>query len=75
MMAKAGADPRAINAFFERLSKLEGGGGGLTNLFRSHPLTRERIDSVAQMAEGLVRNPTPILDAAEWAALKSICRE
>lgn len=75
MMAQAGADPRAINAFFERLLKLEGGSGGLTNLFRSHPLTRERIDAVEKMSEGIPATRASILSPQDWAALKSICRE
>jgi Zn-dependent protease with chaperone function len=74
MMAAAGADPRAINAFFNRLASMEGG-GGFTNLFRSHPVTTERIAAVEKMSAGVTGARRPILDGAEWAALKNICKE
>jgi predicted Zn-dependent protease len=74
MMAAAGADPRAINAFFRRIGG-EDKGGGFTNLFRSHPVTQERIAAVEKMTAEITGARRPILDSAEWAALKNICKE
>lgn len=77
LMGQAGADPRAINAFFGRLRDLEGkDGGAISNAFRSHPITQERIERVEQLAGDAPRSRfTPSLDAGEWQALKAICAE
>jgi len=73
LMQDAGADPRAINVFFRRLLKSEGGDGGAAT-FRSHPLTAERIENVDRMADDMPAARRPILSAAEWVALKNACK-
>lgn len=73
LMQEAGADPRAINVFFRRLLKGEGGEGGSAT-FRSHPLTAERIENVDRMADDAPPAKRPILSAAQWAALKNACK-
>lgn len=77
LMGQAGADPRAINIFFRRLTELEkgGGSGGLLAALNSHPITGERIAAVDAMSDKSPPPRAPILNSAEWAALKSICAE
>lgn len=73
LMQEAGADPRAINVFFRRLLKGSGTEGG-SAVFRSHPLTGERIDNVDRLAESAPPPRLPILPAEQWNALKNACR-
>lgn len=75
LMRHAGADPRAINLFFRRMSALEGKGASPLDLFNSHPVTDERIKAVEQLAADAPKEGKPILDAAEWNALGKICAE
>lgn len=76
LMGQAGADPRAINIFFGRLAAAEGKSGpGVLAALSSHPITEERIRSVEKLAENQPRPRAPILDAAEWRALKAICAQ
>lgn len=75
LMRKAGADPGAINAFFRRLSALEGRNRSVLDALRTHPVTSERIAKVERLAGELPPEARPILDAAEWRALKDICAE
>ena len=82
LMGKAGADPRAINLFFGRMRKdeeKESGGkesaaGSLLSSFSSHPVTEERIRRVEALSEATPPPRAPILDRADWLALKAICR-
>lgn len=85
LMAASGADPRAINVFFKRLIRQEGegtepqsteprsSGRGITNLFASHPLTDERIETVDRLADDSPAPRRPILSADQWRALKTAC--
>lgn len=75
LMTAAGADPLAINSFFRRLMAAEKGSSGLVNLFRSHPLTDERIAYVEQLAGDSPPPRAPLLSGAEWRALQTICSE
>jgi Zn-dependent protease with chaperone function len=73
LMQEAGADPRAINVFFRRLLKADGGEGVLAT-FRSHPLTAERIENVDRMADDAPPAKRPILSQGQWADLKNACK-
>ena len=75
MMALAGADPRAINVFFRRLVTAEKGDGSIGAVFRSHPLSTERIEAVERLADEQPPPRRPILNAQEWRALRAICQE
>lgn len=75
LMRKAGADPKAINRFFRRISPLEGKGGSALDLLRSHPLTEDRIKAVEALAAGGQSQTKPVLSETEWKALREICRE
>ncbi len=68
----AQVSPDGLLAFFDRVTDMEereGGAGGI-GVLRSHPQTQERRAVVAA-AERYAA--TPALDAADWAALRSIC--
>jgi Zn-dependent protease with chaperone function len=72
LMREAGGDARALNLFFERLMQQEGK-EGQSDLFRSHPLTEERIERVEQLAEDTPRPRGSILPPASWQALRRAC--
>jgi beta-barrel assembly-enhancing protease len=74
LMRKAGADAGAINRFFQRLGKDEKNGRSILDVFRSHPITAERIEEVGKLAAGSAAK-APLLDARQWADLKGICAE
>ena len=76
LMENAGADPRAINIFFKKLGDLEDKSSGkILDAFRSHPVTTDRIETINKLSEDAKPPRQPVLNAAEWAALKGICRE
>lgn len=68
LMAKAGGDPHALAAILKRIAgdKKEG-----MKLLLDHPETRDRIAAIEAVAVGGTR--APLLDAADWSALKQIC--
>jgi Zn-dependent protease with chaperone function len=68
LMGKVGGDPRALAAILARVmaDKDEG-----IKILADHPDTKERI--VAINAQPPTVAPTPLLGAADWAALKQIC--
>jgi beta-barrel assembly-enhancing protease len=74
LMRRAGADPRAINRFFQRLATKEPGKRTIFDAFSSHPITAERIAEVEKLAAGSTPK-APILDPEQWSALKRICAE
>lgn len=74
LMRHAGADPRAINAFFRRIAPL-GGQPSVFDALSSHPVTADRIAEVERLSADAPKTGKPILDAGEWAALKAICTE
>jgi hypothetical protein len=55
------------------LSKIGGATEPGMKILLDHPETRARIALINKLAGA--RAPSPFLDAAEWAALKSICAE
>jgi Zn-dependent protease with chaperone function len=68
LMQKAGGDPHALGAVLGRIF-IEGGHG--LAILRDHPETKDRIAAINAVAD---TNPTaPLLDVAEWRALKQIC--
>jgi predicted Zn-dependent protease len=68
LLAKAGGDGRAFGTILERIAgAIEPG----MSILRDHPVTKERIARINAIATP--RRGPPLLDAAEWAALKRIC--
>jgi Zn-dependent protease with chaperone function len=70
LMNRLGADPHALGVILARLSADDKGGEGLT-LLRDHPETKDRITAINAVA--ITRTPVPLIDAADFAALKHIC--
>jgi Zn-dependent protease with chaperone function len=69
LMQKAGGDPHALGAILGRVA-IEGKKRGLA-ILRDHPETRDRIAAINAVE---VSAPSaPLLDVAEWSALKQIC--
>ncbi len=68
LMAKAGGDPHALAAILKRIvgDKKEG-----MKLLLDHPETKDRIAAIDAVA--VAGTPVPLLDAADWSALKQIC--
>jgi Zn-dependent protease with chaperone function len=68
LMSKIGGNPRALGAILARI-------GGATEpamkILLDHPETNARVAAINAMAEATTR--APLLDAAEWAAVKRIC--
>jgi Zn-dependent protease with chaperone function len=75
LMRHAGADPRAINDFFRRISPMGNAKSTIFDALSSHPVTSERIAAVEKLAADVPKIVRPILDSREWAALKGICDE
>ncbi len=68
LMARAGGDPHALAAILGRIASDNEPG---LKILLDHPETRARIAAIdAVPVSGPVR---PLLDAADWAALKQIC--
>ena len=67
-MLTLGRPPQALGSFLKRIDR---GGGVPLGFLSTHPVTAERV----QALEGRTRAPAgePLLDRAEWRALKAIC--
>jgi Zn-dependent protease with chaperone function len=68
LMGKVGGDPRALATILARVmsDKEEG-----IKILSDHPDTKDRIVAINAIAPA--RATTPLLGAADWAALKQIC--
>lgn len=68
LLAKIGGDPRGLGRL---LSQIAGTTHPGPKILLDHPETRDRVALIEKMAGSA---PTrPLLDPAEWAALKNIC--
>ena len=68
LMNKIGGDARALGTLLLRIAGTTHPG---PKILLDHPETRERVAVIEAMAKS---EPTrPLLDPAEWAALKTIC--
>jgi len=78
-MKRAEVSPLPTAGFFRRLSRMDGsagqeGSGNITGYMSSHPLSSERKKAFEQSAiKG--KEYQPVLNAAEWNALKEMCNK
>jgi Zn-dependent protease with chaperone function len=68
LMERAGGDPHALGAI---LARIVGDSDHGMRLLLDHPETKDRIAAID--AVSFTATTGPLLDAAEWAALKQIC--
>ena len=73
LLARAGIPPSALAAMFERLRARPGDDEGLVSHFATHPALDARIAAARAADADLTGAYRPVLDAAEWYALRSIC--
>jgi predicted Zn-dependent protease len=73
-MIAAGQSPAALATFFDRLRRRYGDDESVFRHFAAHPRLGNRITAAKRAGEGLDLAPQPLLDEAEWAALKAICK-
>jgi predicted Zn-dependent protease len=68
LMNKAGGDAHALAAILDKI-------GGATEpgmtILLNHPETKARVAAIDKLAT--VQQPSPFLEAGEWASLKQIC--
>jgi Zn-dependent protease with chaperone function len=68
LMTKIGGDPRALGTILTRIAGSTHPG---PKILADHPETRDRVAAIEAMAGS---GPTrPLLDQAEWGALKTVC--
>jgi len=67
-MEQAGGDPHALGAILKRIVDDKDQG---MKLLLDHPETKDRIAAIDAVAG--TGTATPLLDAADWSALKQIC--
>ena len=70
LLVKAGISTKGLADFFDSI-RWQGDGVAGAWWLSSHPPTEERESRARAVA---VPSPTPALDAADWQALKAICR-
>jgi predicted Zn-dependent protease len=68
LMTEAGGDPHALAVVLARIASDKDEG---MNLLSDHPETRDRIGAINAAAPSGAT--APLLDAADWSALKQIC--
>jgi len=68
LMAKAGGDPHALGTV---LARIVGDKDHGMKLLLDHPETKDRIAAIDAVA--VTGTTMPLLDAADWGALKQIC--
>lgn len=71
LIARAGGNPRALGTVLNRIA---GSSDPDVKILLNHPVTRERVALIEQISAGS-SGAAPLLDAADWAALKRICGE
>jgi Zn-dependent protease with chaperone function len=74
LIVKLARDPRALGAI---LTRIAGTAGPNAKILLSHPEARERAAAIEAIAHAATPSQTgggPLLSAAEWTALKRICR-
>ena len=70
LMADIGGDPRALGAILLRVAgAIEPG----VRILLDHPLTQDRVAAIDAAAAAWQTTPKPLLDPAEWTALRLIC--
>jgi predicted Zn-dependent protease len=68
LMNKTGGNAESLGTLLSRIDDLHGAGPAL---LRDHPQTADRVAAIRSLAKpGAGR---PLLDSAQWAALKNIC--
>ena len=67
LMIRISGDPHALATILKRIA---GNTDGWVRILLDHPETRARVDAINAVALGATR---PLLDKAQWAALKRIC--
>lgn len=73
-VAAAGGDPEALGPFLARLDESAAATtGGLGGLLDTHPLSAERAAAIAARAGTAVRGAGPLLAAADWTAIRTLC--
>jgi Zn-dependent protease with chaperone function len=70
LIAKAGGNPRALATVLNRIA---GSRDPNVKILLNHPVTRERVALIEEVSAP--RGAAPLLDAADWEALKRICAE
>ncbi len=73
ILARARISPAALATMFERLRKRYGDEEGIIAHFATHPAMVKRIEQARVAAEESGTRTEPLLDADQWADLKSIC--
>jgi Zn-dependent protease with chaperone function len=68
LISKAGGDPHALGVILARIVSDKDQG---MKILLDHPETKERINAIEAVAPASA--PMPLLDAADWSALKQIC--
>jgi Zn-dependent protease with chaperone function len=68
LMERIGGDPRALAAILGRIANGTHPG---PKILADHPETRERVSAIERLAVAGPRRP--LLNDAEWAALKAVC--
>lgn len=70
LMANAGYDPEGLARLLERLSEQEQSGGGGLTLFRSHPMSAERVRNVRSYARSINQRGLRMNDG-EFSSIRS----
>jgi predicted Zn-dependent protease len=68
LMQKAGGDPHALGVLLARIVTDQNHG---LKILLDHPETKDRIAAIDAVPIGAAT--APLLDAADWGALKQIC--
>jgi Zn-dependent protease with chaperone function len=73
----ASVDPMGLYHFFDRVLRQEGRSdsgtlGEISNIFATHPGTKERMNLIKPLPDG--NSARPVLPEKEWRDLKSICQ-
>jgi predicted Zn-dependent protease len=68
LMNRAGGNAEALGSLLTRIDDLHGAGPAI---LRDHPITANRVAAIRSLAKPA--SARPLLDRAQWVALKNIC--
>jgi len=73
MLEGSGMDPKAMVSMLQLLDSVQGDAPSAAKYFSTHPLTRERIDQVRELAEESRGSTRPLLPGVRWPPERAAC--
>lgn len=75
MLEGSGIDPKAMVSMLQLLDSVQGDAPEVAKYFSTHPLTKERIDGIRELANEYRGSSRPLLTTGSWPPSRNACEE